>query len=303
MALNAWIANRFTALAKAAGAGIARLESAMRAPEGPLGTATATPEGERNDQAAAIQHSASSNWEAEDRAIKVYRDVMRATHGRNLTALKIASKKAVDTVGKGVFDNSLVPFECEDLMRFTPLMAAAFMGDAELVEFLIPLSRVRQRSAFGESALNLAVQNKNIACVRILIPASDVSQIDRAGRTALSIAASMGHEELVAMLAPESGAHARGIALEVALRISKTDAAPEAWNVVDRIASVSDLALCQAVWRSSRFPERLPRCEARMDAAALESVVSAASAAVVEARSREIVAGAGLDAARKVVRL
>uniref|UniRef100_A0A7N6C4V5 Ankyrin repeat domain 28b n=1 Tax=Anabas testudineus TaxID=64144 RepID=A0A7N6C4V5_ANATE len=124
----------------------------------------------------------------------------------------------------------------QDNEKRTPLHAAAYLGDAEIIELLIlsgarvnakdnkwltPLHRavascseeavqvllkhsadVNARDKNWQTPLHIAAANKAVRCAEALVPLlSNVNVSDRAGRTALHHAAFSGHIEVVKLLA------------------------------------------------------------------------------------------------------
>uniref|UniRef100_A0A8C4HHT0 Ankyrin repeat domain 28b n=1 Tax=Dicentrarchus labrax TaxID=13489 RepID=A0A8C4HHT0_DICLA len=122
----------------------------------------------------------------------------------------------------------------QDNEKRTPLHAAAYLGDAEIIELLIlsgarvnakdnkwltPLHRavascseavqvllkhsadVNARDKNWQTPLHIAAANKAVRCAEALVPLlSNVNVSDRAGRTALHHAAFSGHLEMVRLL-------------------------------------------------------------------------------------------------------
>uniref|UniRef100_A0A667ZST4 Ankyrin repeat domain 28 n=1 Tax=Myripristis murdjan TaxID=586833 RepID=A0A667ZST4_9TELE len=123
----------------------------------------------------------------------------------------------------------------QDNEKRTPLHAAAYLGDAEIIELLIlsgarvnakdnkwltPLHRavascseeavqvllkhsadVNSRDKNWQTPLHIAAANKAVRCAEALVPLlSNVNVSDRAGRTALHHAAFSGHLEMVRLL-------------------------------------------------------------------------------------------------------
>ena len=93
------------------------------------------------------------------------------------------------------------PRRPEERFSFTPLMAAAGLGRAECVAFLLPLSNPNHVSDLHFTALSDAVQepeNNTGECVRMLMAASLPTPKTPTGKTLLMLAAESGHAEAVA---------------------------------------------------------------------------------------------------------
>uniref|UniRef100_A0A8C1WS57 Ankyrin repeat domain 28b n=1 Tax=Cyprinus carpio TaxID=7962 RepID=A0A8C1WS57_CYPCA len=124
-----------------------------------------------------------------------------------LLHLKPALLKAIfnvdpDEVRSLVFKKEDV--NVQDNEKRTPLHAAAYLGDAEIIELLILSGKFIWNIHHNETnflklltPLHVAAANKAVRCAEALVPLlSNVNVSDRAGRTALHHAAFSGHLEV-----------------------------------------------------------------------------------------------------------
>ena len=87
-----------------------------------------------------------------------------------------------------------------DVKGWTPLMHAVFEGQNELLEKLIPCSRVNIKNNRGDTALIIAASQGNVEAVRILAGVSDVDAQNRNEASALMTAAACGERRCVEVL-------------------------------------------------------------------------------------------------------
>ncbi|CAB1443078.1 unnamed protein product [Pleuronectes platessa] len=163
-------------------------------------------------------------------------------HTGNMAVLKIQEQpsllRAIFNVDPGEVRSLIFKKEdvnIQDNEKRTPLHAASYLGDAEIIELLIlsgarvnakdnkwltPLHRavascsedavtvllkhsadVNARDKNWQTPLHVAASNKAVRCAEALVPLlSNVNVSDRAGRTALHHAAFSGHVEMVKLL-------------------------------------------------------------------------------------------------------
>lgn len=92
----------------------------------------------------------------------------------------------------------------------TPLMIAATLGDAELIQTLLNAGAdPNERNQNGTTALMMAAEHNHISVVRVLLhnPKTQVNVKDPIGRDALSYSAAHGNLEMFALLHIFGGAH------------------------------------------------------------------------------------------------
>nr|NDG06401.1 ankyrin repeat domain-containing protein [Oxalobacteraceae bacterium] len=92
----------------------------------------------------------------------------------------------------------------------TPLMMAAALGDAELIQTLLNAGAdPNERNQNGTTALMMAAEHNHISVVRVLLhnPKTQVNVKDSVGRDALSYSAARGNLEMFALLLTFGGAH------------------------------------------------------------------------------------------------
>lgn len=92
----------------------------------------------------------------------------------------------------------------------TPLMMAAALGDAELIQTLLNAGAdPNERNQNGATALMMAAEHNHISLVRVLLhnPKTQVNVKDSLSRDALSYSAARGNLEVFALLLTFGGAH------------------------------------------------------------------------------------------------
>ena len=100
--------------------------------------------------------------------------------------------------------------------RLTPLMIAAYRGNANVIRYLLSKganARARQNQNHPRTALIYAVEKGNVNSVRALIRHSNLNVQDGNGRSALTTAASLNKKNLVRMLV-RAGAKSNDATLE-----------------------------------------------------------------------------------------
>lgn len=123
------------------------------------------------------------------------------------------------------------PLNQDNFLEETALMRAAFKGNTDCVDLLIPISDLEAKNARGRTALHCAVEGKCDWIVETLINHCDIETRDKDGITPLMLAAKMDDRDSARVLMNKADIHARdkdgNTALHIAARFGRMDAAEQ----------------------------------------------------------------------------